>query len=423
MQTILHTTGDVVLRATPTDVECMKGADLLLADGIVQGIEEPGVLISEWDATDASKNITLVNVHGRAVIPGLIDAHTHLVWDGDRSDEVALRNAGMSYQDIANHGGGIQRTVHATRSASEERLAAIAMQRASVAVRHGTTHIEAKSGYGLDTETELKLLRVGASIDGAGTLPSVQHTWLGAHAIPHGFTERDTIAMLLDEQLPAVLAQGLATATDVFCEPGWFGIEASEELLRASKNEGLEIRMHVDEFQDGGGAELAASLGAVTADHALKSNDEGMNAMAEAGVNVGWLPGTPHMMGIDLRDPSEARGAWTIASDFNPNCPSLSLPFAASLLVHKCGLGPGEALAAVTTSAAQTTTRSDGLRQGSIEVGAVADLNILRSGSWIGWCNSPGHSPFEATMVRGTMVHHENGLTPSSNVFPNIRGE
>ena len=422
MRTLLHTSGEVVVRATPHEVVCLQGADVLIHNDVIERVEAHGTLLAEFDVDGSTGHVTTINLHGRAVIPGLIDAHTHLIWDGDRSDELAMRRSGLSYAEIAERGGGIQRTVQATCAATDERLAAIGHQRAKVALRHGTTHLEAKSGYGLDTANELKLLRVGAALDGAANLPSIQNTWLGAHAIPPGMSERDTVEALLSEQLPAVVEQGHAVSADVFCEPGWFGVESSEALMTASRRHGLEVRMHVDEFKDSGGAELAASLSATTADHALKSSTEGLNAMADAGVNVGWLPGTPHMMGMDLRPPTDAIGAWTIASDFNPNCPSLSLPFAASLLVHRCAVSPGAALAAVTSSAAQTTKRSDGFAQGVLEVGAVADMNILRSSRWQGWCTGPGHSPFQATVLRGELVLHENGLSPSPEVFPKLRG-
>ncbi len=410
MRTLVHTTGDVVLSASLEEVKVLHGADLMLHEGIITAIAPGGDLVQEWDAERPRDDLALHDLRGAAVIPGLIDAHTHLIWDGDRTAEIGWRNEGKTYQEIAVMGGGIRKTVDSTRAAGKERLEAVGVQRALAARRHGTTHLEAKSGYGLETATELLLIEVADRIGRLEGLPGVQTTWLGAHDIPKGETEKSTVERLLTEELPAVEEQGLASGADVFCEPGWFGVESTEEILKTASQAGLEMRLHIDEFEDGGGAMLASELGVVTADHALASTESGMEAMNNAGVNVGWLPGTPHMMGMKVRDPYEAKGSWTIASDFNPNCPSLSLPFAASLLVHRTRLSPSAALAAVTNNAAKTTSRADGLVHGQLEVGAAADLNVVGSGGWEGWCISPGHTPFSSTYIGGIRHFHDDGL-------------
>ncbi|MEC7261517.1 MAG: imidazolonepropionase, partial [Candidatus Thermoplasmatota archaeon] len=202
----------------------------------------------------------MVDVGGRAIVPGFIDAHNHLVWAGDRFNEHNLRMQGHSYSEIAGMGGGIMQTVTSTRESSDKELLSIGRTRLSEALRNGTTFVEAKSGYGLSTEHELRLLSVVNQLKSEKNLPSIHSTWMGAHAVTPHQTYESYTEEILSEQLPVVLDSRLAESADVFCEPGWFSIEQSEDILRASRRGGLDLRMHVDEFVDGGGGELAAEL-------------------------------------------------------------------------------------------------------------------------------------------------------------------
>lgn len=417
MRLLVTTRGTVVTNAAYEKATQLDGADILIENGQISRIESSRNLIDEFDATSVSSDVRVIDVDDRAIVPGLIDAHTHLIWAGDRSDEVGKRLSGMSYHEIAAQGGGIGRTVRATASASLDELRAIGAHRAAVARRSGTTYLEAKSGYGLSTEAELNQIKAAHDVGSLQGLPGIHATWLGAHAIPEGDDEANTVERLLSEQLPAVLEQGLARSADVFCEPGWFSPESTEALLKASMDAGLSGRLHIDEFVDGGGAELAAQLGVVTADHALQSTMSGRQAMADAGVITGYLPGTPHLMNLEMPSMSSTPGPFTIASDFNPNCPTLSLPFAASLAVHHAGLTPAQALATVTTAAAQSVPRSDGLVHGELSVGAAGSLNVLDGASWESWCLSPGHDPFALTVVDGIPSLNENTLNPAPSMI------
>jgi len=344
---------------------------------------------------------------GRAVIPGLVDGHSHLVWAGDRSDEVALRQQGLSYREIDEMGGGISLTVRETRAATSSSLFSEGMRRVGTAQLHGTTFLESKSGYGLTTEDELKLLDVSNQLADTSSI-QMTHTWLGAHSIPNGVEKSHYIEELLSEQLPAVVDQGIAKYADVFCEDGWFTIEETETICKAAQESGLSIRLHVDEFSDSGGAQLAAELGASTADHAAWSSSEARHQCNKAGVIQGFLPGTPYVLGSDKWPPFaeciENSWAWSLASDFNPNCQSLSLPFAGSLAVHRSGVSPLAALVAATRNSASSLIEG-GHGLGTISEGAPASLNVLGGKSIDGWCLTSGQSPFVMTLCNDNWVN------------------
>lgn len=360
----------------------------------------------------ASASIDGIHVHdlgGQAVVPGLVDGHTHLLWSGDRSQEVAWRQEGKTYAEIASMGGGIRSTVQSTRSATEDDLFATGYARLRSALRTGTTHMEAKSGYGLSTDSELKLLNVMNRLNTIEHTPSIDPTWMGAHDTPAETTREHYVESLLSEQLPAVVEQGIARSADVFCEPGWFTVEESEDLLKASKSAGLHLRMHVDEFVDGGGGELACSLGVDTADHAYHTPNDVRLSMKQAGVNTGFLPGTPYAMGDSWPDMEwviEHQLPFTLATDFNPNCQTLSLPFMCSLMVQRCNVHPLKAIEAVTASAAKTTPHPSGLAHGVIAEGAVANFNIVDGPHWEAMCLRPSGSPFSGTVLGGNFITH-----------------
>jgi len=371
------------------------GNGLVIESGIIRKIAQSEEILAEYGTPS-----NLYDLEGRAIIPGFIDAHTHLLWDGDRSNEIRMRQQGMSYAEIAEAGGGIRHTVSQTRSS--QNLHGIGVERRDISMAHGTTALEVKSGYGLDTESELRLLQVYDEMQSDRAYPQLYPTWMGAHDIPHGIKRKSYVEQILSEQLPAVLDQGIATSADVFCEPGWFTIEDTEEICKAASKGGLSIRLHVDEFTNGGGLELAAELGAVTADHAIHSSDDARAAAAEAGTLQGFLPGTPYVMGSDAWPPIQQcideEWPWTLATDFNPNCQSLSIPMAGSLVTHRLKIDPIASLAAVTRNAACGLNNRNRL-QGVIAVGAQANFIELKSSLVESWCQSPGHSPIENTWI------------------------
>ncbi len=407
--------GDIVDRTILTHG---AGQGILIRGDLIVAIAESAELQQEF-ASGVTLGGTIPNrletgplevwdLAGKAVIPGLVDAHTHLLWSGDRSNEVALRQQGHSYREIAEMGGGIGKTVSATRRSTLEELVMDGFRRTQVALGNGTTFLEAKSGYGLSTESELRLLAAADALAKRTPL-QLSHTWLGAHATPPGGKQDSYVEEILSDQLPAVLEQGIASSADVFCEEGWFTLQETEDICRASMDGGLEIRLHVDEFSNCEGAALAAELGAVTADHAAHSSESARQACHDAGTLQGFLPGTPYVLGLDHWPPFQKcideGWAWSLASDFNPNCHSLSLPFAASLAVHRCGIDPLATLVGCSRNAGVGLRHSDGRPLGTIEVGGPASLNILWGEELDGWCLTPGQSPFLATLCEGAIMN------------------
>jgi len=403
---IAHFAGDGPITGNVVDEEeyiSNAGLAILIEDHVIIRIGPSAELLAEYTQAE------IFDLEGKAVVPGLVDSHTHLLWAGDRSREVSWKQQGMTYGEIAQNGGGIGATVDPTRTASDTELAHLGIERMREALRNGTTHLEAKSGYGLDTDTELRLLSIAEGLSAIERLPSLDLTWLGAHAAPVGGTIESYAEEVLSEQLPAILEQGVARSADVFCEPGWFSVEQSEDILKASRDGGLDLRIHIDEFVDGGGGELAAELKVASADHAHYTNTDARSAMHESGVNTGFLPGTPYSMGEQYPPFAECldnNWAWSIASDFNPNCRTLSLPFLGSILVQRNEISPIVALAACTRNSALTTPHPSGLVHGQIREGGIANLNIIDGPWWQAWCLQPGHSPFAATMLEGELIFH-----------------
>ena len=378
------------------------GDAFLVEDGIIAHIAPSDELITEWVGTSVLKNS--INLQSKAVIPGFVDAHTHLLWAGDRSREMRMRQSGMSYAEIADAGGGIRYTVQNTRENQD--FDAIVESRVKTAISLGTTALELKSGYGLDTETELRMLEAYSRIREKYPDMTFHITWMGAHDIPTGQSRKEYLESLLSDQLPAVLEQGYADSVDVFCEPGWFTTEDTEEICKDAVDGGLAVRLHVDEFVDGGGLNLAAEIGARTADHAIHSDDDAREKSHISGTVQGFLPGTPYVLGKDLWPPAkkciENKWAWSLASDFNPNCQSLSMPMVGSLATHRMGVDPIDALIAATRNPATTLFDKDQmLTEGIFVVGAKANFNVLHSNLIESWCQTPGQSPISHTYIMG----------------------
>jgi|TARA_B100001540_G_scaffold316691_1_gene347243 imidazolonepropionase len=403
-----------------------KNLGIFIENGVISKIRPDEELIDEY-APSIKKNlqksfelinlsdILVTNAGGNAVIPGLIDGHTHLIWSGDRSNEISLRMKGMSYREISELGGGIKHTVNETRNSNDELLTKLGEIRLKEALRNGTTAIEAKSGYGLSTESELRLTSIMNDLSMNQKNPSIDITWMGAHDTPpkiagKEISKREYIEEIINIQLPEIVEQGYARNCDVFCEPGWFNIEETERIIDASSKEGLSTRLHIDEFSDGQGAELAAKKSVETADHALYSSEEGREKMSKANVIQGFLPGAPYTMGLDKWPPInyciENNQPWTISTDFNPNCRILSLPSIASICVQRLGINPLATLCAASRNAGESVVHRTEKQHGMIKEGYVANINILNGEKWQGWCLQQGTSPFKATILEGNPVVH-----------------
>jgi imidazolonepropionase len=322
----------------------------------------------------------VLDVSGRAVMPGLVDSHTHLIFAGSRADEWEQRLQGHTYQEISARGGGIQSTVEQVRRASREELKALARPRLRRLLELGVTTVEVKSGYGLTPADERKCLEAVADLNAEGPLELVP-TFLGAHAVPKEYRQDRVgyLRLLCDEMLPEVARCGLAEFCDVFCENGVFSVEESRGLLRQAQSLGLKLKLHADELTPLGGAELAAELGATSADHLLCVSDAGIEALARSGTVATLLPGTAFFLGVDYapaRRLIERGAAVALASDCNPGtCPTENLPLVGAMACARMGLLPAEALQALTLNGAAALGRGD--RLGSLAVGKQADLVVL----------------------------------------------
>jgi imidazolonepropionase len=326
----------------------------------------------------------IIDAGGRVVTPGFVDAHTHLVFAGNRADEFELRCTGITYQEIARQGGGILSTVRRTRAAKEEELLATAQKHASWFLRGGTTTIEAKSGYGLSLEAETKILRVVQQTGETTPLRCVP-TFLGAHEIPEEFAGRTEayVDLVLEEMLPAVARAKLARFCDVFCEPHIFDQQAARRILEAARRLGLALRMHADQFSCSGGALLAASLRAATADHLEHTDESSIAALAAANVQPVLLPGSVYSIGSrhypSARAMIDAGLGVVLASDFNPgSSPVASMPVVLSLACTQMKMTPAEGLTAATINAAWSLGLGGEI--GSLEPGKCADF-VIHEGS------------------------------------------
>ena len=317
---------------------------------------------------------------GRLVTPGFVDPHTHPVFLDGRQREFALRIQGMSYEEIARRGGGIRSSLQGVRMASEEELVERVTRRMNRFLALGTTTVEAKSGYGLDLESELKSLRVLKQVNETHPVDIVP-TFLGAHAFPPEFKDQPDhyVDYLIDEILPVVAEENLAVYCDVFCEQGYFSVGQSRRLLNRAKELGLKPRLHADEFQDSGAAELAAEIGAVSADHLMAVSARGIRALARHHVIATLLPGTTFFLGqhsyAPARELIDAGVSVALATDFNPgSCYLQSMPFIVSLACLYLHLTVEEAFQAATYTAAQALDIETGA--GHMTPGAQADLIV-----------------------------------------------
>jgi imidazolonepropionase len=356
-----------------SDLAIIRDGGMLIRDGkidIVGSSEEIEKNAGESDIIDAA---------GRVVLPGFVDAHTHPVFAGDRLDDFERRAKGETYEQIAAAGGGIWSTVEKTRAANEANLFEQSKKYANWFLKCGTTTVEAKSGYGLTVEDELKILRVIRRLNEETPIEFVP-TFLGAHAVPRERQQSDYVDLVIKEMLPRVASEKLAEFCDIFCERGYFDIEQSRKILTAAEEHGLKLRMHVDQLSNSGGAKLAAELKATTADHLEKTDERGIAAMKSANVQPVLLPGSVYALGSTgyprARTMIEAGLAVVIATDFNPgSSPTVSMPMILSLACAQMKMSPAEAITASTINAAYSLGRGDKI--GSLEAGKLANFSIF----------------------------------------------
>ena len=345
----------------------------VIGDGVM--IVRDGLITYAGPRCEIDSNVEIIDAGNRVVMPGFVDAHTHPVFAGNRADEFEKRSTGATYQEISAAGGGIRSTVRKTRAATEDELFAAASRYTQWFLRGGTTTIEAKSGYGLTLDDELKMLRVIHRLSPIRAIP----TFLGAHEIPDEFRakRREYVDLIIREMLPE--ARKLAEFCDIFCEPHVFPVPDARRILFAAKGHGFKLRMHVDQLENSGGAQLAAELGAVTADHLEHTDAPGIAWMREKGVQPVLLPGSVYALGSkrypDARAMIEAGLALVLATDFNPgSSPTPSMQMILSLASTQMKMTPAESITAATINAAYSLQR--GHEIGSLEPGKRADFVI-----------------------------------------------
>ena len=355
------------------DLAIIRDGGMLIRDGKIDSVGPSDEIEKK------SRGAEIVDAGGRVVLPGFVDAHTHLVFAGNRLDDFERRAHGESYQQISKAGGGIWSTVEKTRAASDHDLLLQAKKHAEWFLRCGTTTTEAKSGYGLTLEDELKILRVMERLNKETPLEIVP-TFLGAHAVPRGMDADEYIELMLAQMLPRIAREKLAEFCDVFCERGYFDVERSRRILTAAREFGLRLRIHADQLSNSGGAKLAAELEATTADHLEKTDGQGIAALTSAGVQPVLLPGSVYALGSPdyprAREMIEAGLAVVIATDFNPgSSPTPSMPMILSLACTQMKMSPAEAIMAATINAAYSLNRGNTI--GSMEQGKLANFAIF----------------------------------------------
>jgi len=359
-----------------SDIGISPADCVLIENGIIKEIGDTKDILSRFAASEYKE----IDCKGNAVLPGFIDSHTHFVFAGHRQDEFAKRLNGISYMDILKQGGGIANTVNPTRKASLNELVESGLKRADAMLEMGVTTVEGKSGYGLDKETEIKQLEAMKLINEKHPI-DVASTFMGAHLVPKEYADRadDYLDFLLNEVMPEVTERGLAEFIDIFCEEGVFDIGQSRKYLTEAKEMGFKIKMHADEIVDIGGANLAAELNAVSADHLLKASTEGIKHMTKAGTIATLLPTTAYCLKdsfADARMIIDSGCPVALASDYNPgsSC-TCSIPLLISLAALLMHMNTNEIVTALTINAACALGRQNHI--GSIETGKKADIIIL----------------------------------------------
>lgn len=359
-----------------SDVGIIKNGAVVIEDGIIVAVGATNEILSKFD----EKNYEVIDAENKAVLPGFVDSHTHLIFGGYRADEFSWRLRGDTYMSIMERGGGITNSVRATREESLENLVEIGRKRLHKMMQFGVTTVEGKSGYGLDMDTEIKQLEAMKILDAEEPIDIVS-TFLGPHSVLPEYKgkEDEFLDFMINNVMPVVKERNLAEFADIFCEKNVFTVDQSRRFLKAAKDMGFKLKIHADEIVQLGGAELAAELGAVSADHLLQASDKGIQDMAKAGVICSLLPITAFSLKEEY-----ARGRYmidnncavTLATDLNPgSCFSNSIPLLIAVSAIQMKLSIEEIITALTINAAAAVNRADSI--GSIEVGKKADIIIL----------------------------------------------
>ena len=406
---LVHDAEEVVVGPRDDGVRTEQDAAVAVDDGSVVAVGPTDEICREYPPESAERAI---DATGKTVLPGFVDPHTHALFAGDRSDEFVARIEGKTYTEIMEAGGGIAVTVEAVRETSDETLVENLCAQLDVMLAHGTTTAEVKSGYGLDTETELRMLDVIRRADRRHPVDLVP-TFMGAHVVPEGTESEAYVTSVVEDQIPAVAEQGIAEFCDVFCEEGVFDVAQSRRILEAGADHGLKAKIHAEEFSRIGGAQLAAELGAVSADHLLAATDEDAKALVDAGVVPTLLPATAFSLDEPYADPQtflDADAPVALGSDLNPSCFVHNVGFVVSLACFRMSMSPEDALLGATTNAARAIDRADGT--GTLRKGTAADLTVFDA-------PRARHVPYNAgtnrveTVVKDGTVVVENGQVRS----------
>ena len=381
------------------EIQILKDAWVLIEDGLISQVGT--------GAAPEAAGAEVVDAKGRLVTPGLVDAHTHLIFGGWRQNELGMKLHGKTYLEIQNAGGGIQSTTNATRQATEEELAEKAAKALDEMMGFGVTTCEAKSGYGLATDHELKELRVIRDLNERHPMDIVA-TFMGAHLVPAEYkaNRAEYIRLVCEEMMPAVKEQGIAQFCDVFCEADTFSVEESRQVLEAGLKYGLRPKIHADEIEAIGGSQLAGEIGAISAEHLIVCPPEGIASMAKGGVIACLLPATSFNLGAvfaPARDMVKAGVPVAMATDFNPgSCPCLNMQFVINLGCLKYKLTPEEVLTAVTLNGAAAIDLAD--KVGSVEEGKLGDLVIWDAPDLDYICYRVGSNLAKTVIKRGEIV-------------------
>jgi imidazolonepropionase len=400
-----------------SDLKIIPDGAVVVKEGIIEAVGTTQEILSELEKTESDlSGFDIIDAKNRAVLPGFVDSHTHFVFGGFRAEEFSWRLRGDSYMEIMKRGGGIVNTVEATRKAAVEELVQSGIKRLDSMLSFGVTTVEGKSGYGLDCDTEIKQLEVMAHLNNIHYV-DIAPTFLGAHAVPEAYKGKEDafIEFMMSDVLPRVAERELAEFCDIFCEENVFSVAQSRRLLSKAKELGLRLKLHADEIVQTGGAELAAELEAVSADHLLQASEEGIRKMAAAGVVATLLPATA----FSLKEPY-ARGRYMIdsncavalATDFNPgSCFTESIPLIFALATLYMDITTEEAVTALTINAAAAIDRADTI--GSIDVGKHGDLAVLEYPSYKFIPYHIGISTVDRVVKKGNLVfdREKGGIT------------